>query len=69
MDCEVKALLASSYSSALSDYERSVKVLSTSSKAMSKEQYENLRIFAEKAKRRADRERAELNAHIAQHGC
>ena len=67
--CGEKARLARAYSFAASDYLRSAMVLHERVGVMSKQEYEAIRAFAEKARLAAGEARMELENHIAGHGC
>ena len=67
--CEEKSNLLRVYSFATSDYSRAVMVLHERMRVMSKQDYEEIRAFAEKTRKLADQARAALDKHTAEHGC
>jgi|HubBroStandDraft_1064217.scaffolds.fasta_scaffold1742697_1 hypothetical protein len=69
MPCEEKIRLLRDYSFALSDYERVSKLLNERTGVMAKEDYDGIRVFAEKARELAEQARATLDRHTAQHCC
>jgi multidrug resistance efflux pump len=66
---EEKARLARAYSFALSDYNRDVALLQKRSGVMSKQDYENIHNFVERARERIEHARTALEKHAAEHGC
>lgn len=67
--CEEKARLLRVYSFATLDYSRAVMVLHERSGIMSRQNYEEIRAFAEKARGLTEHARAELDRHLIEHGC
>ncbi len=70
MACDEKSRLIRDYSFALSDYERAGRLLHERSGVMSKEDYKEIGMFAEKGQRENVRvARVALDEHTASHGC
>jgi hypothetical protein len=67
--CEEKDRLARSFAIALSDYSRTVALLQERAGVMSKQDYEAIHTFVEKAQIQVDHARAALEKHTAEHGC
>jgi hypothetical protein len=69
ISCEEKIRLLRHYSFALSDYERVTTLLNERTGVMSKEDYDGIHMFAEKAGELVEQARAALDRHAAEHGC
>jgi len=67
--CEDKDRLVRTYSFAASDYGRAVMVLHERTGKLSRQDYQDIRAFAETARQRAEDARAALDKHTAEHGC
>jgi hypothetical protein len=67
--CEEKDRLTRASSFAVSDYSRAVAVLQERTGVMSKEDYETINSFVEKARKQVDHARAALEKHTTEHGC
>ena len=67
--CEEKDRLARAWSFAVSDYNRTVAVLQERTGVMSKQDYETIHTFVEKARKQVDDARAAIEKHTAEHGC
>jgi multidrug resistance efflux pump len=67
--CEEKDRLTRAYSSAASDYSRAVELLQKRSGVMSKQDYENIYNFVERARKQVEHARAALEKHTAEHSC
>jgi hypothetical protein len=67
--CPTKAKLVTAWNTATEIYSRAVAELSRQAGALSKPQYEKLKLTAEDARKRSMQARAAVEAHIADHGC
>jgi hypothetical protein len=67
--CKEKDRLMRLYIVAASDYSRAVQLLQRRAGVMEKADYDELRGFAEEARKTADEARAALDRHTAEHGC
>jgi hypothetical protein len=69
ISCNEKARLMRQYNVAASDYSRAVQLLQRRAGVMKKADYDELRGFAEKARKTAEEARAALDRHTTEHGC
>jgi hypothetical protein len=67
--CKEKDRLMRLYIEAASDYSGAVQLLQRSAGVMKKPDYDELRGFAEEARKTAEEARAALDRHTAEHGC
>ncbi len=67
--CEDKDRLVRAHSIALSDYSRTVALLQERTGVMSKQDYETINAFVEKARIQVEHARDALNKHSTEHGC
>jgi hypothetical protein len=67
--CEEKDHLSRAYGFAASDYVRAAALLNKRTGVMSKQDYEEIRTYAEKVRDLAEQARIALERHIAEHGC
>ena len=67
--CEEKDRLSRAYSFAASDYFRAVSLLSKRTGVMRRQDYEEIRQYAEKMRTLVEQARIALERHIAEHGC
>jgi len=67
--CAQKAALAEVYERAAEDYLKRVQNLEADRPFLHKAEYQRLRRQAELARSRSERARADLEAHIREHGC
>ena len=68
-ECAEKIRLIRHYRVATADYNRAVQVLSKRSGTMRKAQYVKIREYVETARLRSEAVRAEMDQHVAEHGC
>jgi hypothetical protein len=68
-ECEEKVRLTRIHVLTNADYTRALQVLKLRAGVMRKADYDNLRGFAEAARRTAEEARAALDLHTAEHGC
>jgi hypothetical protein len=67
--CEEKSRLARAWSFATQDYLRAVMVLHERLGVMPRQDYREIRTYAEKTRLLAEQARAALDKHTAEHGC
>jgi hypothetical protein len=67
--CEEKDRLLRTYSFASADHTRAVSLLNARTGVMSKEDYEAIRQYEEKARQVKEQARAALELHTCEHGC
>lgn len=67
--CEEKDRLSRAYSFANSDYVRAAELLNKRKGVMSRQDYEEIRRYAEKMRTMVDQARTALERHTAEHGC
>jgi hypothetical protein len=69
MDCEEKRRLINRYGEAVRNYSTTVADLNLTRGKVLKGEYERLRTLSEQARRTSDKARADLERHVAEHGC
>jgi hypothetical protein len=67
--CTEKSRLARVWSFAMQDYLRAVMVLHERLGVMPRQDYQEIRAYAEKTRLLAEQTRAALEKHTAEHGC
>jgi hypothetical protein len=68
-ECRERDRLLRAYSAFLSDYMRSVQVLTARIGVLRRADYQSIRTGEDRARKLAEQTRLELDAHIAEHGC
>ncbi len=67
--CSEKAEWLRAYQEAVAEFSRTVSVLNDRIGVMPKAEYERVRSLSEKARRKADQARHNLENHVREHGC
>ena len=67
--CEEKVRLMSEYTTATSEFSRTLNTLYRDMGVLRKAEYDRIRGFIEKARTRSETARIALERHILQHGC
>jgi hypothetical protein len=68
-ECEEKARLMNELASATNEYNRTVGLLNRSRGVLSKVEYDSIRLFVEKARKRTEAAHLAVDQHIIVHGC
>ena len=67
--CQAKADLVAKYRTAVNEFNRTVNFLNDRIGKLAKNDYEQIRAWTEKARRKVDQARLNLEQHIAEHHC
>ena len=69
MECDERDRLTRACTAFLSDYRRSLQVLEGMTGVMARDIYRRVKEGAEQAKQQSERAKADLDLHVASHGC